>query len=384
MDVPSLCSCSPRQPGWGGPARSSQGAGGTRPLSHPEQAAGLGGLGCCGQASLRDVQEGMRKWQDWRGLQGLKITRGDAVRPPGPAGAVLTSCPSPETPPCAWGSARLLGRCCLLPGGVGRKACVIPHWALLGSVTSQDRHGSETSALPARAAALWGHVGLTAPGAGVPQAALGCRLLGGAGNRGGCALASILLLSLLQIFGDYYHFRHRGVVKRSLSPHQPWHSRLAREPQVGAAWRPAAGQGGSDHRALAAAQGPGTLTWCPEPCTMGAWPGGCRAPAAQQSSVPCPACSAGAGPWWRGWHSGRGGREELGPAGPWDAVAAMRGGAGGSLEGTGGRRAGRSCGSPMTSCPRCTGWSSRWQSAGPSETFSWSPPTPSSPSSGTW
>ncbi|NWT49075.1 FURIN protein, partial [Chroicocephalus maculipennis] len=40
------------------------------------------------------------------------------------------------------------------------------------------------------------------------------------------------LLSLLQIFGDYYHFRHSGVVKRSLSPHQPWHSRLAREPQV--------------------------------------------------------------------------------------------------------------------------------------------------------
>ncbi|NXS14913.1 FURIN protein, partial [Neodrepanis coruscans] len=34
------------------------------------------------------------------------------------------------------------------------------------------------------------------------------------------------------IFGDYYHFRHRGVVKRSLSPHQSWHSRLAREPQV--------------------------------------------------------------------------------------------------------------------------------------------------------
>lgn len=121
MDVPSLCSCSPCQPGWGGPARSSQGAGGTRPLSHPEQAAGLGGLGCCGQASLRDVQEGMRKWQDWRGLQGLKITRGDAVRPPGPAGAVLTSCPSPETPSRAWGSARLLGRCCLLPGGGGQK-----------------------------------------------------------------------------------------------------------------------------------------------------------------------------------------------------------------------------------------------------------------------
>ncbi|NXC29393.1 FURIN protein, partial [Campylorhamphus procurvoides] len=39
-------------------------------------------------------------------------------------------------------------------------------------------------------------------------------------------------INLGPIFGDYYHFRHRGVVKRSLSPHQPWHSRLAREPQV--------------------------------------------------------------------------------------------------------------------------------------------------------
>uniref|UniRef100_A0A8B9TFL4 furin n=1 Tax=Anas platyrhynchos TaxID=8839 RepID=A0A8B9TFL4_ANAPL len=39
-------------------------------------------------------------------------------------------------------------------------------------------------------------------------------------------------LNLGPIFGDYYHFRHRGVVKRSLSPHQPWHSRLARELQV--------------------------------------------------------------------------------------------------------------------------------------------------------
>ncbi|NWH98247.1 FURIN protein, partial [Tichodroma muraria] len=39
-------------------------------------------------------------------------------------------------------------------------------------------------------------------------------------------------LNLGPIFGDYYHFQHRGVVKRSLSPHQPWHSRLAREPQV--------------------------------------------------------------------------------------------------------------------------------------------------------
>lgn len=58
---------------------------------------------------------------------------------------------------------------------------------------------------------------------------------GGMGNQRDRALLSILLLSLLQIFGDYYHFRHSGVVKRSLSPHQPWHSRLAREPQVCAA-----------------------------------------------------------------------------------------------------------------------------------------------------
>uniref|UniRef100_A0A6G1S2K3 furin n=1 Tax=Hypotaenidia okinawae TaxID=2861861 RepID=A0A6G1S2K3_9GRUI len=39
-------------------------------------------------------------------------------------------------------------------------------------------------------------------------------------------------LNLGRIFGDYYYFRHSGVVKRSLSPHQPWHSRLAREPRV--------------------------------------------------------------------------------------------------------------------------------------------------------
>lgn len=35
-----------------------------------------------------------------------------------------------------------------------------------------------------------------------------------------------------QIFGDYYHFWHRAVTKRSLSPHRLQHSRLQREPQV--------------------------------------------------------------------------------------------------------------------------------------------------------
>uniref|UniRef100_A0AAR2KBX8 P/Homo B domain-containing protein n=1 Tax=Pygocentrus nattereri TaxID=42514 RepID=A0AAR2KBX8_PYGNA len=34
------------------------------------------------------------------------------------------------------------------------------------------------------------------------------------------------------VFGDYYHFRHRRVVKRSLSEHRGTHSRLHREPQV--------------------------------------------------------------------------------------------------------------------------------------------------------
>lgn len=57
---------------------------------------------------------------------------------------------------------------------------------------------------------------------------MGCRDSG----RRGCHICPMSSISLLQIFGDYYHFRHRGVVKRSLSPHQPWHSRLAREPQV--------------------------------------------------------------------------------------------------------------------------------------------------------
>ncbi|XP_025068263.1 furin isoform X2 [Alligator sinensis] len=39
-------------------------------------------------------------------------------------------------------------------------------------------------------------------------------------------------LNLGPIVGDYYHFRHHAVVKRSLLPHPSWHSRLAREPQV--------------------------------------------------------------------------------------------------------------------------------------------------------
>ncbi|XP_065415153.1 furin isoform X2 [Chrysemys picta bellii] len=39
-------------------------------------------------------------------------------------------------------------------------------------------------------------------------------------------------LNLGPIVGDYYHFRHRAVVKRSLSPHRSRHSHLAREPQV--------------------------------------------------------------------------------------------------------------------------------------------------------
>lgn len=40
--------------------------------------------------------------------------------------------------------------------------------------------------------------------------------------------------ALFQIFGDYYHFWHRAVTKRSLAPHHLRHSRLQREPQVSA------------------------------------------------------------------------------------------------------------------------------------------------------
>ncbi|XP_070619644.1 furin isoform X2 [Erythrolamprus reginae] len=39
-------------------------------------------------------------------------------------------------------------------------------------------------------------------------------------------------LNLGPIIGDYYHFSHRAVAKRSLSPHRSWHSSLSREPQV--------------------------------------------------------------------------------------------------------------------------------------------------------
>ncbi|XP_017259657.1 furin (paired basic amino acid cleaving enzyme) a [Kryptolebias marmoratus] len=34
------------------------------------------------------------------------------------------------------------------------------------------------------------------------------------------------------VFGDYYHFRHRTVVKRSLSAHRPVHVRLQKDPKV--------------------------------------------------------------------------------------------------------------------------------------------------------
>lgn len=39
-------------------------------------------------------------------------------------------------------------------------------------------------------------------------------------------------LSCLQVFGDYYHFRHHAVEKRALSGHRGIHVRLHEEPQV--------------------------------------------------------------------------------------------------------------------------------------------------------
>lgn len=36
----------------------------------------------------------------------------------------------------------------------------------------------------------------------------------------------------LQVFGDYYHFRHHAVEKRALSSHKGMHIKLQKEPQV--------------------------------------------------------------------------------------------------------------------------------------------------------
>lgn len=46
------------------------------------------------------------------------------------------------------------------------------------------------------------------------------------------AKCSLVFFFPLQVFGDYYHFRHRRVVKRSLSEHRGTHIRLHTEPQV--------------------------------------------------------------------------------------------------------------------------------------------------------
>lgn len=40
------------------------------------------------------------------------------------------------------------------------------------------------------------------------------------------------LTSVFQVFGDYYHFRHRTVVKRSLSDHRGTQIRLEKDPKV--------------------------------------------------------------------------------------------------------------------------------------------------------
>lgn len=119
-------------------------------------------------------------------------------------------------------------------------------WAPVGGCVEQRLCHSKISpaALSPAATALLGDAALCAgcdphqpPWSGepsLPLAAPGLRAeFEGAGAWAEWALLPIPLLPPLQIFGDYYHFRHHGVVKRSLSPHQPWHSRLAREPQVG-------------------------------------------------------------------------------------------------------------------------------------------------------
>lgn len=46
------------------------------------------------------------------------------------------------------------------------------------------------------------------------------------------ALIRDMIFLSFQVFGDYYHFQHRTVVKRSLSDHRGTHVRLLKDPKV--------------------------------------------------------------------------------------------------------------------------------------------------------
>lgn len=51
----------------------------------------------------------------------------------------------------------------------------------------------------------------------------------------GCPVAAGEIVSRfvsVQVFGDYYHFRHHAVEKRALSGHSGMHIRLQKEPKV--------------------------------------------------------------------------------------------------------------------------------------------------------
>lgn len=51
----------------------------------------------------------------------------------------------------------------------------------------------------------------------------------------GCPVAAgdiVFPFVFVQVFGDYYHFRHHSVEKRALSGHRGMHIRLQKEPQV--------------------------------------------------------------------------------------------------------------------------------------------------------
>lgn len=53
----------------------------------------------------------------------------------------------------------------------------------------------------------------------------------------GCGIFYSLIKSLsFQVFGDYYHFRHRTVTKRSLSDHRGTQVRLQQDPKVRLSW----------------------------------------------------------------------------------------------------------------------------------------------------
>lgn len=248
------------------PAAAAQGAGGhAAPL--PSRAGGW-----AGRAGLLQPGQPPGRAGGDEEMAGLERASGFKNNPQGGCAASWAS----------WGCADVLSLPRATPSCVGAELGPVLPSSLADAASSRGggggqksrcdpglTHRSETSALPTRAAALLDRVGLTATAGRGSTGSPGVQVAGEGQGTGEAVLLHPSCSSLLQIFGDYYHFRHSGVVKRSLSPHQPWHSRLAREPQVGAAWRAA----GCARGALTAS---GVAGWQRSPCP-GCGPGAGRA-----------------------------------------------------------------------------------------------------------